>query len=153
MRVFEQFLRLPRCGGASAHLEKTGFRMESIQNFACRPFSRGTENRIHEDSLKKPTWKFIEKRMHKHMRKTVKHLPTINRKSTKKGAWERPPNTTCNMQVNSWTHRIAYHLSFFVALGRQSGDCGCLVGQIGCDYTGREAMGRQHSSKGMELSS
>ena len=28
------------CAGASAHLEKTGFRVESVSNFALRPFSR-----------------------------------------------------------------------------------------------------------------
>ena len=29
--------------GAGAHLEKTGFRVEGVALFACRPFPRGSE--------------------------------------------------------------------------------------------------------------
>ena len=41
---FMFFHRLTGGAGASAHLEKTRFGVEGIQNFACRPFSRGTKN-------------------------------------------------------------------------------------------------------------
>ena len=40
---FMFFLRLPRGAGARAHLENIGFGVEGIQNFACRPLSRGTK--------------------------------------------------------------------------------------------------------------
>ena len=39
---FMFFLRLPRGAGARAHLENIGFGVEGMQNFACRPLSRGT---------------------------------------------------------------------------------------------------------------
>ena len=44
---FMFFLRLPRGAGARAHLENIGFGVEGIQNFACRPLSRGTKKQHH----------------------------------------------------------------------------------------------------------
>ena len=38
------FLRLPGGAGASAHLEKTAFRMEGVAFFACPAFARGSNN-------------------------------------------------------------------------------------------------------------
>ena len=44
--VFLAFCCLPcACAGASAHLEKTGFRSESVSNLAFRPFARTIKKR------------------------------------------------------------------------------------------------------------
>ena len=43
------FLRLAGGAGARAHLEKTGFRLEGIAFFACRPLARGAQKRRHDD--------------------------------------------------------------------------------------------------------
>ena len=42
-------LRLAGGAGARAHLEKTGFRMEGVAFFACRPFARGAKKKPNDD--------------------------------------------------------------------------------------------------------
>ena len=45
------------CAGAGAHLEKTGFRVEGVSNFALRPFSRAAKKhrkRDEEEYRKQP---------------------------------------------------------------------------------------------------
>ena len=47
------FLRLAGGAGARAHLEKTGFRMESVAIFACRPFARGAKKMTKDDDKRR----------------------------------------------------------------------------------------------------
>ena len=69
------------CAGAGAHLEKTGFRVESVANFACRPFSRGGDKT--GSFNKKPCQKQLESAMETEGRRSTKQRAKMSEHGAK----------------------------------------------------------------------
>ena len=75
------------CAGTGAHLEKTGFRVEWVSNFALRPFSRAANNT--ENEMKKS----IESSLKTHRKHTQKQPRTASKnvpKWSQHGSQNRP---------------------------------------------------------------
>ena len=69
------------CAGASAHLEKTGFRSEGVSIFALRRLSRAAKNI--ENSIKKQLQKQLENAPHNAPIKNFQNLPKCSKNGAK----------------------------------------------------------------------